>query len=411
MSDLGEINEVCETDNSSAGPLSGIRVVDLTSMISGPVATMMLADQGADVIKVESLSGDLVRGAGPNRSGITSTFISSNRSKRSLALDLKTPEGAEILRELLRTADVLVQNFRPGTIERMGFGEDAVRVLREDIIYVSISGFGEEGPFAHQRVYDPVIQALSGLAAIQADGQSGRPKMIRTIIPDKTTAVTAAQAITAALFSRERTRKGQHVKLAMLDIMVAYLWPEGMAGMTLVGREVKAQRAQLSPDLIFATNDGFITAGAVSDAEWRGMCEALQHPEWLEDERFLTVNDRAVNATLRLQMTADVLASNSSEYWLQRLDEAGVPCAPVLSREEVLTHPQIQANNLLAEYEHPIAGRIRQPRPAARFDQTPATIRRHAPGLGEHNAELLEELGYNEQRRQQLKDAGVIQRD
>ncbi len=402
------MSDVKELDDSVDGPLSGIRVVDLTSMISGPVATMMLADQGADVIKVESLSGDLVRGAGPNRSGMTSTFISSNRSKRSLALDLKALEGAEILRDLLRTADVLVQNFRPGTIERMGFGEDAVRALREDIIYVSISGFGETGPFAHQRVYDPVIQALSGLAAIQADGQSGRPKMIRTIIPDKTTAVTAAQAITAALFARERTRKGQHVKLAMLDTMVSYLWPEGMAGMTLVGREVKAQRAQLSPDLIFATTDGFITAGAVSNIEWQGMCKALDRLEWLDDERFLTVNDRAVNVTQRLEMTAEVIATNSSDHWLQRLDAEGVPCAPVLTREEVLEHPQIAANDLLAEYEHPVAGRIRQPRPAARFDQTPSAIRRHAPSLGEHNAELLEELGYNEQRRQQLIDAGVI---
>ena len=404
------MTEIREVDNSSEGPLSGIRVIDLTSMISGPVATMMLADQGADVIKVESLAGDLVRGAGPNRSGITSTFISSNRSKRGMALNLKTPEGAEILRDLLRTADVLVQNFRPGTIERMGFGEEAVRALRDDIIYVSISGFGDGGPFAHQRVYDPVIQALSGLAAIQADGQTGRPKMIRTIIPDKTTAVTAAQAITAALFARERTRKGQHVKLAMLDTMVSYLWPEGMSGMTLVGREVKAQRAQLSPDLIFATQDGYITAGAVSNVEWQGLCKALDRQQWIEDERFLTVNDRAVNATLRLEMTAEVLATNSSEFWLAQLDAQGVPCAPVLSREDVLTHPQIEANGLLSEYEHPIAGRIRQPRPAALFDQTPAAIRRHAPGLGEHNAEVLEELGYNEQRRQQLIDAGVIEK-
>ncbi len=404
MSDLREI------DDSAAGPLAGIRVVDLTSMISGPIATMMLADQGADVIKVESLAGDLVRGAGPNRSGITSTFISSNRSKRSLALNLKTPEGAEILRDLLATADVMVQNFRPGTIERMGFGEAAVRALRDDIIYVSISGFGENGPFAHQRVYDPVIQALSGLAAIQADGETGRPKMIRTIIPDKTTAVTAAQAITAALFARERTRKGQHVKLAMLDVMVSYLWPEGMAGMTLVGREVKAQRAQLSPDLIFATTDGYITAGAVSNIEWEGLCKALDRQEWIEDERFLTINDRAVNATLRLKMTGEILATNSSEYWLARLDAEGVPCAPVLSREDVLQHPQIAANDLLNEYDHPVAGRIRQPRPAAIFEHTPAAIRRHAPTLGEHNAELLEELGYNEQRRQQLIDAGVIEK-
>lgn len=390
------------------GPLQGVRIVDLTSMISGPVATMMLADQGADVIKVEALSGDLVRGAGPNRSGVTSTFISSNRSKRSLALDLKQPQGAAVLEALLRTADVLVQNFRPGTIERMGFGEDRVRTLRADIIYVSISGFGERGPFAHQRVYDPVIQALSGLAAIQADGETGRPRMVRTIIPDKTTAVTAAQAITAALFARERSGEGQHVRLAMLDTMVAYLWPEGMAGFTLVGKEVKAARAQLAPDLIFATEDGYITAGAVADKEWHGLCRALDRESWIEDPRFLTINDRGINVTERLRLTAEVLATRSSEYWLNRLDEEGVPCAPVLRREEVLEHEQILANQLIDEYEHPIAGTTRQPRPAALFDKTPAMIRRHAPGLGEHSREVLQELGYDAGEIQELVDAGVL---
>ena len=396
------------SDALPAGPLSGVRVLDLTSMISGPVATMMLADQGADVIKVEALSGDLVRGAGPNRSGITSTFISSNRSKRSLALDLKSAAGAEVLRDLIATADVFGQNFRPGTIERMGFGEDAVRALRADIIYVSISGFGESGPYAHQRVYDPVIQALSGLAAIQADGATGRPKMVRTIIPDKTTAVTAAQAITAALFARERTGEGQHVRLAMLDTMVAYLWPEGMSGFTLVGKEVKAARAQLSPDLIFATKDGFITAGAVSDKEWRGMCRALGQEAWITDERFRTINDRAVNVTERLQLTAEVLATDTSAHWLSRLDEQGVPCAPVLDREGVLRHEQIVANEIIAEYEHPIAGTTRQPRPAARFDKTPAFIRRPAPGLGQHSQELLIELGYDRQRIDALVKDGVL---
>ncbi len=390
------------------GPLSGVRVLDLTSMISGPVATMMLADQGADVIKVEALSGDLVRGAGPNRSGITATFISSNRSKRSLAIDLKSEAGADVLRKLIATADVFVQNFRPGTVERMGFGEAAVRALKDDIVYVSISGFGETGPFAHQRVYDPVIQALSGLAAIQADGASGRPKMVRTIIPDKTTAVTAAQAITAALFARERTGAGQHVKLAMLDTMVAYLWPEGMSGLTLVGKEVKAARAQLAPDLIFATTDGFITAGAVSDKEWRGMCRALGHEEWIEDPRFASVNDRAVNVTERLNLTAEVLAGNSSAHWLARLDAEGVPCAPVLSREAVLEHEQILNNELVELYEHPVAGTVRQPRPAARFDKTPAMIRRPAPALGEHSKEILAEVGLDGVKIQALIEAGVV---
>ena len=390
------------------GPLTGIRIIDLTSMISGPVATMMLADQGADVIKVEALSGDLVRGAGPNRLGITSTFISSNRSKRALSVDLKTDEGTEILSKLIKTADVLVQNFRPGTLARMGFGEQAVRALRQDIIYVSISGFGEQGPYAHQRVYDPVIQALSGLASIQAEGETGRPKMIRTIIPDKTTALTAAQAITAALFARERSGEGQHIRLAMLDTMVAYLWPEGMAGFTLVGREVKAARAQLSPDLIFQTTDGYITAGAMSNKEWQGMCKALGHLEWLEDERFKTVNDRAVNATERLNLTAQVLATDSCAHWLELLDAEGVPCAPVLSREEVIEHDQIKANDLIHEYDHPVAGRIRQPRPAAQFDKTPSAMHRHAPTLGEHNSEILLELGYPADEIEALRQQGVL---
>jgi len=387
------------------GPLTGFRVVDLTSMISGPVATMMLGDQGADVIKVEPLAGDLVRFMGPNRAGLTSGFVSSNRSKRSLAVDLKRDEGMSVVKRLIATADVFVQNFRPGAIERMGLGEDVVRGIRDDIVYVSISGFGERGPYAHKRVYDPVIQALSGLADIQKDGETGRPRMIRTIIPDKTTALTAAQAITAALLARERGRGGQHLRLSMLDTMVAYLWPEGMAGYTFIGREVKASRAQFAQDLIFRTTDGYITAGAVSDAEWRGMCRALEREEWLEDERFNTAQGRVVNVKERLAMTAEVLETRSSAEWLERLDEEGVPCAPVLTREDVLTHEQIVVNGTLEEHEHPVAGRFRQPRPAARFDRTPARMRRHAPLLGEHNDEVLAELGFDAQA---LRDLGVI---
>jgi crotonobetainyl-CoA:carnitine CoA-transferase CaiB-like acyl-CoA transferase len=377
------------------GPLEGVRVLDLTSMISGPVATMMLGDQGADVIKVEPPGGDLVRNLGPNRAGFTASFVSSNRSKRSLVLDLKSAEGLAALKRLIPTADVFVQNFRPGAIERMGLGESVVRALRNDIVYVSISGFGETGPYAHKRVYDPVIQALSGLASIQADRDSGRPRMVRTIIPDKTTAVTAAQAITAALFARERTGKGQHVKLAMLDAMVAYLWPEGMTSLTFVGREVQAARAQIAQDLIFETTDGFITAGAVSDAEWLGMCTALERPEWLDDERFKTAAGRVIHVQARLAMTAEVLKLRSSAEWLTRLDREGVPCAPVLSREQVIEHEQIRVNAMIEEHEHLVAGRIRQPRPAARFSATPARMRRPAPMLGEQSREILEEAGFS----------------
>ncbi len=387
---------------SDRGPLDGIRVVDLTAMISGPVATMMLADQGADVIKVEPPAGDLVRQMGTSRGGISATFLSSNRSKRSMVLDLKTPLGMEALERLVETSDVFVQNFRPGVVERMGIGESAMRRRREDLIYVSISGFGETGPYAHKRVYDPVIQALSGLASIQADRDTGRPRMVRTIVPDKVTALTAAQAITAALFARERTGLGQHLRLAMLDAIVAFLWPEGMTDHTFVGDEVEAARSQLAQDLIFATRDGWITVGAVSDAEWAGLCRVLERPEWEQDPRFRTAQDRVANVAERLALTAQVLANRSSSQWLDALDAAAVPCAPVLSPAEVLTHEQILANDLLAEYAHPQAGIVRQPRPAARFDATPAGILGPAPALGADTATLLAELDFDEQEMQQL---------
>ena len=378
--------------NESSGPLAGIRVLDLTSMISGPVATMMLADQGADVIKIEPPGGDMVRRMGRgSEQGLTSTFLSANRSKKSLALDLKSEAGMAVMYKLIPTADVLVQNFRPGAIERMGLGEAEVRTLAPSIIFVSISGFGEKGPYAHKRVYDPVIQALSGLADVQMEHETGRPKMIRTIVPDKTTSVTAAQAITAALFHRERTGQGQHVKLAMLDTMVAYLWPEAFARFTFADRDPVPIYGEKSPDMIFKTKDGYITAGAISDKEWQGLARAMDKPEWIEDERFATANARVVNGVERRQLTADILQTRTSS-----------------GRHEVLYHPQIEANELIETIEHPVAGPIRQARPAARFDKTPIGIQRHAPMLGSDGRSILRELNYGDEEISKLVADGVV---
>ncbi len=376
------------------GPLAGYRIVDLTSMISGPLATMILADQGADVIKVEPPGvGDLVRRLGRPRGGITATFATTNRSKRSIVLDLKDAADRQAFEALVATADVLVQNFRPGVADRMGIGEAALRRLRPDLIYVSISGFGETGPYARKRVYDPLVQALSGLATIQGDRGAGRPRMVRLIIPDKITALTAAQAITAAILGRERTGRGEHVRLSMLDAMVALAWPEGMAGLTFVGDENELPRNALAQDLVFETADGWMTAGAVSDSEWEGLARALDHPEWLEDERFRTAGGRVAYAKERLDQTAAVLKTRTTEDWLARLDAEQVPCAPILPLAEVIRHPQIEANGLIVESEHPVAGPLRQPRPAARFESMPARIGRPAPALGEHTDEVLRELG------------------
>jgi len=389
-----------------SGPLSGFRILDMSRVLSGPVATVLLADQGADVIKVEPLSGDIVRHMGGNPGGVTPGFLSANRGKRSIALDLKSDAGIEVVKRLAVSADVFVQNFRPGAIENMGLGPEIIRAINPQILYVSISGFGEKGPYAHKRVYDPVIQALSGLADIQAE--NGRPRMIRTVVPDKTTGLTAAQAITAGLLARERNGKGQHIKIAMLDAVIAWLWPEGLGGLTMVGNEAEVRTGQRTKDLIYETQDGYITAGAVSDAEWQGMCTALERLEWLEDERFKTTRDRMRNAKLRLEMTAEVLKEKTSAEWLTRLDVLGVPCAPVLTRPQVIEQEQVKINELLFEYDHPGLGRVRQPRPAALFDVTPPGTKRIAPKLGEHGTEILQEHGFADAEIAALMDAGVL---
>ena len=382
------------TEPCANGPLAGYRIVDLTTMLSGPMATCLLGDQGADVIKVESPGvGDLVRKLGSPRDGITASFATINRNKRSIVLDLKQKPDMGALKKLVATADVFVQNFRPGVVDRMGIGYEALKAIKQDLIYVSISGFGETGPYSGKRVYDPVIQALSGLATIQGDRGVGRPKMMRVVIPDKVTALTAAQASTAALLAKERTGEGQHVKLAMLDAMIALAWPEGYAGHTFVGSEADIPRNALAQDLVFETKDGYMTAGAVSDSEWEGLTRALGHPEWLEDERFRTAGGRVAYAKERLDQTADVIVSRTTAEWLERFDQEQVPCAPILPLSEVIRHPQVEATGIIVETDHPVAGRIRQARAAARFEKTPTTLAGHAPTLGEHTEEILTELG------------------
>lgn len=378
------------------GPLAGVRVLDLTSVVSGPLATMFLADQGAEVIKIEPLGGDITRRSRQSISAsgeFSALFVSSNRGKRSLALDLKRSEAAEIMRKLITDSDVLVQNFRPGTMERLGLGEPALRELNPRLIYVSISGVGESGPYAKKRVYDPIIQGLSGFADLQAEPRTRRPQMIRTIVADKTTAIFAAQAITAALFARERTGEGQHIRLAMLDTMIAYLWPEAMTQYTVIGREATTVDPTARPDLIFETADGYITVGTISDSEWQGFCAASGRPALAEDPRFNTPGGRAVNATERILLMAEIIKERPTAEWLQRLDANDVPSAPALRRNEVITNEQVLARELIVELNHPDIGLVRQPKPAARFDRTPARIQGPAPRIGEHSAAILAEIG------------------
>ncbi len=377
------------------GPLHGFRIVDLTSNVAGPLGTMILGDQGADVIKVEPPEGDSTRAGANSRGGFTASFLNNNRNKRSIVLNLKDPGGLRALLRLAATADAFVQNYRPGVADRLGVGEEAIRTVAPKIVYVSVSGFGEVGPYAERPVYDPLIQGFTGLATVQAGSDEARPRMLRTILPDKLTAITSSQAITAGLLARERTGEGQHVRLSMLEAVLTFLWSSDMAGQTFIGDEPARQEAASTTDLIYETADGYITAAVVTNRQWEGLTRALEQPQWLEDERFRTPASRQRNVEARLQMTQDVLIGRPSAEWLERLTRADVPCAPVLTRNEVIRHPHVAAMGIVAEVDHPKAGRLRQARAAARFSKTPPDLRRPAPALGEHTQEILAELGYS----------------
>ena len=392
-----------------SGPLAGVRVIDLTRVIAGPYATMILADQGADVIKVEEPgTGDHVRRLGHRGGGIPATFLNNNRNKRSVSLDLKSPAGREVLLKLCETADVVVQNFRAGVVERLGIDEAAVRARAPNIIYVSVNGFGEAGPWRDKPAYDPIIQALTGLTSVQGGSDEARPRLVRTILPDKLTGVTAAQAISAALFARERTGQGQHVRLSMMDAVIAFLWSSDMGSQTFVDNPVSVQKAASFIDLIYETADGYMTAAVNSDKEWKALCRALEKPEWLDDPRFANPTAREAHIDDRLRLTQEVLKTRTTAEWLERMERENVPCGPVLHRKDVIHHPQVLASGILMESDHPEAGRLRQARNAARFSETPAELRRGAPMLGAHNDEVLAEAGYDAKEIDALRRQGVI---
>ena len=392
-----------------SGPLSGVRVLDLSTMMAGPLAADILGDQGADVIKIEVPGkGDHVRSL-PNRSGdMSAMFVNVNRSKRSLTLNLKSPEGVEVLKRLVKDADVVVQNFRPGVVERLGISYEDVAPLNERLIYLSLSGFGETGPDADQRVYDPLIQAITGLTTIQAGSDSERPRLIRTILPDKLTAILGAQAVTAALFARQQSQRGQHIRMSMLEGVLSFLWASDMGAFTFVDKPVPIEKGGSFIDLIYETADGYMTIATNSNAEWQALCRALGHPEWIEDERFTTAVGRSDNINERLALVQSALGSKPTDEWMTLMREFDVPAAPTLTRAKVIEHPQVLATGIIVESDHPVAGRLRQARVPARFSDTVPDPPRGAPRLGEHSAEILAEIGCDESEIAGFVQRGVI---
>jgi crotonobetainyl-CoA:carnitine CoA-transferase CaiB-like acyl-CoA transferase len=377
------------------GPLQGVKVVDMSVMISGPLAAMILADQGADVIKVESPGlGDLMRYLGTTKGGMSGIYAGNNRGKRGLVADLKKLEGLDIVRRLIGGADVLIQNFRPGALDRLGLGWEAMSELNPDLVYVSISGYGPDGPNSHRRVYDNVIQGASGLASVQADPATGVPSMFRTLVCDKVTSYTAAQAITAALYARAMgTARGQHLVLAMLDAAVAFMWPDSAMDATFLDDDVVHAPTIGQNYSVTPLADGYVSAGAVSDAEFRGLCASYGRPDIPDDPRFATAELRRRNLTEMIALLREAAAVTTIEDFLRRAEEHDVPASRINTLAELPYDPQIVHNATFVERAHPVAGMLREPRPAPRFSATPARVSAPAPLAGQHTDEIVAELG------------------
>ena len=392
-----------------AGPLDGIRIVDLSTVLSGPLATALCADQGASVVKVEPPGApDLTRQVGSRRAGVTAMYLLANRGKRSLVLDLRRAGGVEVLRRLVAASDVLVQNFRPGVVDRLGIGPEALAAVNPRLVYLSIAGFGFEGPLAGLRVYDNLIQAASGMTAAQ--GGDGDPAFVKQLAVDKITALAAAQAITAALLARERGAGGQHVRISMLDTAIAFLWPDVGAAHTLLGEGVAISPAGGNYELTrFA--DGYGTAVPVSDTEFRAYCRAFGVEHVADDPRYETLAQRLTDpgwpAVWRDVVQAAAARVPVAEA-MARLTAADVPNVAALALAEVPSSPQVVANASFVEVEHPVAGPMRQPAPPARFGATPAAAAGPAPAFGEHTDEVLDELGYDDAAIAALRTDGVV---
>lgn len=393
-----------------AGALDGIRIIDMSNVVSGPMAVQMLADQGADVIKVEAPGGDIARFWGEIRGGVGAMFATLNRNKRSIVLNLQEPEGCDILLKLVSGADVLVQNFRPGAMDRMGLDYGTLKKHRPDLIYVSISGYGDDGPYANRRAYDAMIQTATGYAALQAgDAPDGVPDLVKNIVCDKVTSLTTAQAITAALLARERGAGGQEVKISMMEAALAFLWPDGMFNNTMVGEGGTPMPPLISLVKPSPTVDGYVTCAAVSDVEWRALTKALDRPEWGTDPKFARMMDRFSNWGEITDWIDRELASRTTDEVCRVFEREDVPFAKMNTPDNLHEDPQIRHSQSLFEKDHEHGGTMRMARPPARFKQTPSDIRYMSPMLGQHTDEILSEIGHPPDRIAAYRAAGIVE--
>ena len=401
-----------QMSDSHPGPLDGIRVLDLTRVLAGPYCTMFLGDLGAEVVKVEQPGvGDDTRGWGPPFTGGESAyFLCVNRNKKSVTIDLKSTEGVALLRRLAERADVLIENFRPGTMERLQLGEKDLRAANPRLIYASLSGFGADGPMSDAPGYDLIVQAWGGLMSITGPAD-GEPSKVGVAIIDLVAGLMLGKSIAAALFTREKLGVGQKIDTSLLEAEVACLINVGSN--YLVEGNIPRRWGNAHPSIVpyqsFRTEDGYLVIGVASEGIWRRFCQAIGRAEWADDSRFEKNSNRVENRSLLIGLLAEIFLSRSTDEWLKLLNSAEVPCAPVQTVDQVFKAPQVLHREMLVQVEHPTAGTVRMAGIPVKFSLTPASVRLPPPLLGQHNEEVLESwLEMNDKEISELKRKTVI---
>jgi formyl-CoA transferase len=394
------------------GPLAGIRVLDLTRVLAGPYCTMFLGDLGAEVVKVEQPGiGDDTRGWGPPFTGGESAyFLCINRNKKSITVDLKADEGIDLVRRLAGSADVLIENFRPGTMERLGLGEQNLRSVNPKLLYASLSGFGADGPMSEVPGYDLIVQAWGGLMSITG-APDGEPTKVGVAIIDLVAGLMLGKAITAALFAREKLGIGQKIDTSLLEAEVASLINAGSN--YLVDGKVPGRWGNAHPTIVpyqsFQTADSYLVIGVASEGIWRRFCQAIGKTELADDPRFAKNADRVENRAALIAILRETFRTRDNEHWLKLLNEAEVPCAPIQTIDQVFAAPQVRHRDMLVEVQHPTAGTVRMAGIPVKFSVTPASIRLPPPVLGQHTNEVLSSwLGMSDREIEDLKRKKIV---
>lgn len=391
--------------------LDNIKILDLTRVLAGPYATMILGDLGADIIKIEMpVKGDDARAFGPYLNDESAYFMSLNRNKRSMTLNLKSEKGKELFLEMVKKVDVVVENYRPGTMEKLGIGYDTLSKINPKLIYAAASGYGHTGPYSKRAAYDAVVQAMGGLMSITGE-KGGKPVRVGTSIGDITAGLFTAIGILAALNNRNETGKGQKVDVAMLDCQVAIL--ENAIARYVVTNEVPKPGGNKHPSIVpfesFETKDGEIMIAAGNDSLWAKFCRVIGKEELIEDERFKTNPLRDKNYDELRPLIAESMKNRTTKEWQDMLDDSGVPNGPINTIDKVIEDPQVVAREMIVEIEHPIAGKLKTPGIPIKLSDTPGKIRNVSPILGEHTEEILKEiLEYDNEKIEELKRENIF---